>query len=828
MRRLWKILKWILAVGAVLLLTFIAGAYLYMRQSLPRTAGDLKAPGLTAPVEIIRDQDAVPHIFASNQQDALFALGYVHAQDRLWQMEFQRRLAQGRLSEMFGASTIGADKFLRILSAYRAAQQDWTALSPDARGLVQAYVNGLNAFITKNGGAALPPEFKILRIQPEPWSGPDVLVWAKMMAFNLSGTSDIELLRADLTRKVGAERADQLLPDSPASDLAIVSHFTVPSSHGPKRRAAVEREMNPGDRELPLQSYGKFAGQIEAMRVLIQGDERAGSGIGSNSWVVDGTKSTTGKPLLANDPHLAAQIPSLWYMVHLSAGDMDVIGATIPGLPGVVIGRNQLISWGITNLFPDTQDFFREKLDPSGKLVEFQGRMEPLQIVSETIKVKGQGSVPLEVRITRHGPLLSDAFDNTKPGTGPAPSEPLALCWTATQGQDSSVAALLELDVARNWDQFQKAVGHFSAPALSFVYADVEGNIGFYGAGRIPIRRSGDGSSPAEGWSGANDWIGWVPEQAAPRLFNPPEHFIVTANNRPVPPDYPYFLGNIWEKPYRAERITELLSGKEKLTPDDMGLFQADTVSLQAKDLLPELLAVVVPDTEEERRAIESLRQWDGNMKGQSSAAAIFSAWYRRLPEAMVTDELGKDLARRYEGWNDLFVARFLAETFKGANPLWCTKTGRGGHKDCGSVARQALRLGLDDLKGKMGADRDKWSWSRMHKVVFSHQPFGRVPWIGGIFNRSIATGGDNSTVDLGAFGFNSFEQHAASNYRQIVDLASSGGGRFIVAVGQSGHLLSPHYDDYLNDWQAVRYRPMRFGPSSSFASSGSVLRLEP
>lgn len=828
MRKVLRVLRWVVVVALLLCVLSVGGGYFYLRRSLPQVSGVVKLAGLSAPVEVIRDKDAVPHIYARSKADAFFGLGYVHAQDRLWQMDFQRRVGQGRLSEIVGAPTVTTDRFIRATGVYRAAQSAWETLPAESRAPVEAYVAGINAFLASHGGGELPPEFTVMGVKPEPWGGPDVLLWAKMMALNLGNTFQIELTRMELTSAVGAERAAELLPDSPPDDLSIVqggAHAGAPAvstksapARLPRRRAAA-----PGGPD-----YARLNQELQTIRRFIPGAQGVGGGVGSNSWVLGGSRSAAGKPLLANDPHLEAQLPSVWYLAHLSAEDLDVIGATIPGLPGVIIGRNPSIAWGVTNLYPDTQDLYRERLDAAGQAAEFKGQMEPMLVVNETIKVKDEADVQQVVRFTRHGPLISDAFNAAGPRKN-GPMEPLALRWTALDPNDQTIASIIRFNSARNWDEFKLALSGFVAPALSFVYADTAGNIGFYGAGRFPVRGAGDGSQPAEGWSGKDEWAGWVPPEAAPQLYNPPQQLIVTANNRPVPGDYPYLLGRSWEQPYRAQRITELLSGAGKADLAAMARVQADTVSLQARELVPLLLELTEPQDEDERKALELLRGWDYDMGRESAAAAIFAAWYRRLPEALLGDELDAEAFTNYGNWGDLFIRRFLATTLRQRDNHWCDATNTPAREDCGDVARQTLKAALQDLRSQLGGGPEQWRWGRLHRAVFFHQPFGYVDYVRRLFNRSAEVGGDNSTVNLGAFGFDpSFEQHAVSGYRQIIDLGSADTGQFLLAVGQSGHVLSAHYDDYLEDWQAVRYRPMRLDRAAVLRDQEAVLRLEP
>ncbi len=809
MRRAFRILRWLLAIIIVLVVLILIGGYGWLRRSLPQVTGEVRVPGISAPVQIVRDADAIPHIFAANRNDAIFGLGYVHAQERLWQMEFQRRIGQGRLSEILGDATIGTDRFLRTLGVYRAAEQALDAISADSRAAIDAYVAGINAFLN-DSRRSLPPEFTLLGLTPEPWTPADVLVWQKMMAWDLGGNWDRELLFADLIGAVGPERAADLLPRDARLEPSIVA-------------------------ALPRGDYGGLLTLNAEVRALLGVTGFSGDGLGSNNWVISGARSTTGQPLLADDPHLGARLPSIWFLAHLSAPDYEVIGATLPGLPGFPIGRNRAIAWGVTNVGPDVQDLYRERLDPAGLMAEFEGRLEPMRIITETIRVAGGDPVTHTVRITRHGPLISDVLNINRAeaaedeGSDRAPAlEPLALRWTALDPDDTTIDAFLGINQAQSWDDFRAALRAYIAPAQNFVYADINGNIGYYAPGRYPIRASGDGLLPAEGWSGRQEWVGFVPFEEQPQAFNPPQGFIATANNRPTPPDYPYDLGREWALPYRYQRIVELIRAKDRLGPDDMAAIQADTVSLHARELLPRLLELVGAGDDSTADAIELLRGWDGDTRGDSAAAAIFQAWYRHLPRAIAGDELGTRLIERYEG--QFTLARpFVGATLADIRDPWCDDAGTAERETCADIATSTLQDALDDLRERLGADMDRWRWDRLHLAVFPHQPFDSVPALRRLLSRAVPNGGDNSTVNVGPFSFDEpFQQTHVPGYRQIIDLADPNGGRFIHAGGQSGHFLSPHYDDYLADWQAVRYRPMRMDRDVIEAAGATTLRLEP
>ena len=797
-----------------------AGAYAYLRRSLPQTSGTVHVNGLSGPVEIVRDADAVPHIFASAKRDALFGLGFVHAQDRLWQMEFQRRIGHGTLSEVFGAATVPQDRFLRTVGFGRAARSAWERLPEDARGQIEAYIAGVNAFLASD--PPLPPEFALLRFKPAPWTGPDVLVWVKMMAWDLSANYSHELLRHDLLARVGPQRTAELMPPYPHDGLSILS--SVPGGHPD---ADGERTSHTVDHAPVRSAVGPFdvaqGGWSQAFVRALEGDEAVrqrllGGGrieaLGSNNWVVDGTLSATGKPLLANDPHLGTHVPSLWYLAHMSAGDFDVVGATLPGAPAVAIGRNRHIAWGETNVAADVEDLYRERIDPTGKLVEFRGALEPLRILKETIKVSGGDPIEIEVRTTRHGPLVSDAINaNNAASAGdpkPAVLEPLAFRWTALDESDNTVVAFLLLNEARNWNEFTAALRHFVVPSQNFVFADVEGHIGYYLPGHIPIRASGDGSSPAEGWTGEMEWTGWIPFDELPHVYDPPEHFIVTANHRPAPPAYPHHIALEYPDPYRARRITDRLAGRTRLTVDDFRSLQADTLSLHAKALVPQLLQRVRPENDLDRRAVELLRQWNFSAAADSTAAPIFQAWFLRLAAALAGDELGPLILDSYRG-RFSYITRFVTNTLAAGESPWCDDVTTPARETCEQVITRALHDGVADLTERLGADTARWRWDAVHRAVFPHQGLDSIAPLRTLLSRSIPNAGDWSTVNVGTVLVDRpYTQEAVPGYRQIVDLSPANNSRFIDAVGMSGHFLSRHYDDFMTDWRDVRDRKMR------------------
>jgi penicillin G amidase len=812
-RRWRRVLRAIVVASAAALGVVIVSAYGVARRSLPQVEGRATAPGLRAPVSVFRDGRGVPRIVARSRHDALFALGYVHAQDRLWEMTFQRIVGQGRLAEIFGSAAVPVDRLFRTVGIARSARSSWEACTGETRESVTAYVAGINAFLYTHDAAQLPPELLLLGVRPEPWSGADVMQLVKMLAWGLNASYGQELRRGEYQQKIGRERARQLFPGYPEDGPSIVENVETPSAgrHAPETPVASTLAISDaaGDRLSALdREVARFTGLDAAWR----------RDIGSNAWVVDGTRSATGKPVLANDTHNPTDIPSLWYLARLHAPDLDVAGGTIPGLPGVIAGHNRHIAWGITNLEADVQDLFRERLDALGRIAEYAGGNEPVRTLDETVKVRGGADVHVTVRFTRHGPLLSDALDALRTpeerderGVG----ETLALRWPALH-DEQTIGSFLRINEARDWGEFTAALQHHAAPALGFVYADVAGNIGFYAAGDLPLRPSGaDGSVPAEGWTGAQEWKGLIPFDEKPHVLNPAEHFIVSANHRPVGPRYPYALGQDWAPPYRAARIAELLGASTPLSVDAHAAIQGDTLSRIAHELVPELVALTTPRGAADKEWLDRLARWDGRAAADSAEAALFEAWKARLLPALVADELGPRLGREYR------ETAFLIHALKRRDDAWCDDVSTAAREDCAALTTRTFQETVGDLTERLGGDGSKWQWGRLHRAVFAHQPFHSLGPLRALFSREIPSGGDESTVSFGGFGPETFDQRLGATFRQIVDLRDLEASRFAVAIGASGHVLSRHYDDGLAEWPSAGY-------ASRATAGGPTLELVP
>ncbi|MFN8443308.1 MAG: penicillin acylase family protein [Caldilineaceae bacterium] len=812
MRKLLRFFLYVIGLVVIVLLV----SYLYLRQSLPQTTGTIQLSGLQGSVEIIRDKNGVPHIFATTDLDALYALGYVHAQDRMWQMEMNRRIGNGRLSEVLGDATLSIDKFQRTVGYARLVHQEYDLLEARTQQSLQAYAAGVNAWIAE--GNLLPPEFLILGVKPEPWTVYDSLVWAKMMAWDLGGDYKLELLRAKLLAAVGPERAAQLLPDYPKDAVTILSEV---------QRSGSESAQSPN-----LQSpIFTLASSLLTLDTLFNSFTNGGREVGSNDWVIGGARTESGKPLLANDPHLGASIPSIWYLAEIQGDHLHATGTTFPGLPAVVIGHNEKIAWGVTNLNPDVQDLYVEKINPANpNQVEVNGQWQDMQISQEEIKVSGEDKpIQWAARWTRHGPLISDVSDT---------STPVALRWTALDNDDTTIDAFVDINYAANWEDFRRAMSKFVGPSQNFVYADIEGNIGYFGPGHIPIRKQGNGYLPVPGWNDDYAWTGWIPFEELPQAYNPKAGFVATANNKVVPDDYRYFVSNDWSEPYRAERITELIESLskdgEKMSPDDIATIQGDQKSTEVQRTLPLLLATAnseedrqagSPQTDRQKQALELLAGWDGKLAMDSAPASIYEAWVIKLTQAMFEDDLRGDLYEEMSTRpNPVFVLNVLNDPAN--SKVWCDNVLTPALESCQVTLLDALDKALDDLSERLGGNMQQWHWGKLHITQYPHRPFSEVSALKWLFHRTIANGGNGSTVNVAPSRISEpYLQVHVPSYRQIIDMSDLNASRFIITTGQSGNLLSPHYDDFIEPHRDVKYIPMTFGRDNV---SGDQLTLQP
>jgi len=801
-RRVFRATGYLVALLAALL----AGAYLYLRQSLPTTEGEIRIAGLTAPVEILRDRYGIPHIFAATLEDASFATGYVHAQDRLWQMEMSRRIAAGRVSEIVGPGGLEADRFLRTLGVRRSAEANLRTLDAETRKQLEAYAAGVNAFLASN--PVLPAEFWLTGARPEPWTPADSVSWVKMMAWDLGGNWRSELLRMRLAKTLPLARIHEFLPPYPGEPVPVIADLK--ELYGTMERDSVR------------------LAQIFPQKSGLDPDFPAGEGLGSNNWVVSGARSASGKPLLANDPHLGLSAPPVWYFAQISAPGINVIGSTLPGVPGVVLGRNERIAWGFTNTGPDVQDLYIEKLDASGGY-HAPGGPRPFQVLEETIKVKGGETEKLRVRISRHGPVISDV---SKAAQDEAPrGHVIAFAWTALAEDDRSAQAALNFARARDWNGFLVAARDFQSPQQNIVYADVEGNIGFVAAGRVPQRLAANdlkGMAPAPGWLEKYDWAGSIPFEQLPLSFNPASGAIVTANHRITPPGYTSFISSEWQPPYRADRIQQLLDATPKHTAQSFARIQADVTSLAMRELLPKLLATR-PRSEEARQALALLAKWDGAMVPDRAEPLIASAWWRELARAIYADELGDAFRQNWQ-----LRAQFTSSVLSGDAGLarWCDDVRTPAVETCDEVLALSLETALADLARRYGSDASRWRWGDAHLARHEHRPFGRQPQLAKLFDITVPSPGDAFTVNVGRSNLNDetqpFANRHAASLRAIYDLSDLEKSLYIHSGGQSGNILSEHYRAFTEAWAKNEYIPMHARRETLDREPHQLLRLVP
>jgi penicillin G amidase len=762
----------------VIALVVAGGGFLALRTSLPEVSGQIRVAGLHGEVTIARDADGVPTITAQDDDDLSFGLGFVHAQDRLFQMELQRRYGAGRLAEIFGDTAVPLDTQMRVLGLYRTAEAAFGHLSPKVRGGIEAYTAGVNAYLTAQG-LVPPPEFVLLRFKAEPWKPADTMVWGKLMDFQLGGNYRGELLRARLAQTVSADDLAFLYPDYPKD--------------APHTLAA----LLPLYRQLPLAPL--YAALPEAM----------GPHYASNNWVVDGAHSVSGKPLLANDPHLGFATPGFWYLAHLRTPQHDIVGATVAGTPFVVIGHNEKIAWGFTTTTADIEDLFIEKLDPNApdRYMVADASL-PFRTREETIEVRGGSPVNLTVRATRHGPVVTDMLPPNTIDHGYV----LALQTTFLDEEDGSAEALWDIDRAVDWNSFRDGLKNLVGPPQNIVYADTGGTIGFIAGGRIPIRKSCDGWLPVPGWSGDYDWQGFIPFDQLPQATNPTSGYFVSANNKIVPDNYPYFISRDWDLPDRAARIDELLKTTPRQSPAESAAIQADTLSIEARRLVP-LMTKIVPSSSMAREAVQRLQNWDFHMDADKVEPLLFTAWLRAFARSIFFARLGEVAADYWDLKPQVMYAVLTERTD------WCSDS-KNPAENCQTRLSAALDTALDELRGRYGNEMAQWQWGRAHIAYFPNAVFERVPLLRDWLRVTIPTPGAYDTVNRGPSSIRDdeqpYEHRFGAGLRIITDMVDPNDSRMMIAPGQSGDPFSPHYADLLSRWRAFEWLAPARAPATA------------
>lgn len=739
----------------------------WLRRSLPTYRGQLRLPGLLDRVEVYRDSRGVPHLCARNLHDLYLAQGYVTADDRLWSMDTDRMAASGRLAELMGADWVHVDRHFRTIGLRRAAEASLAAYSEEGRECLEAYAAGINARI---GQGRLPPEFGLMGRRPEPWTAVDSLTLIKYVAYGLGGNWDEELFRANLIQAVGAAKAAELFGKRPAlQDLAHLEEIALPDTTALMGLAAL----------------------------TLNGAS------GSNAWAVSGSRSQTTGPLLANDPHLAVRTPSPWYQSHLfGPAGMDVMGVTFPGIPGILLGRNQHIAWGATNLNADVQDLYVEQLHPDDpNLVRWGDGYEPMTQVEEVIRVRGRRQPVLhEVSFTRHGPVIAQAGATA-----------LSLRWAALE-PSAEIENFLRINRAESWPAFREALRGYGAPAQNFICADRSGNIAWRAQGRIPIRARGDGQAPVPGWSGEYEWDGYIPFGQLPEVVNPPEGFVVSANEEPRMEGYAHFLGASWASPYRAQRITERLRGATRMTAQRMQEIQTDVVNLHTRSLLPVLLGAVQEGlrqaphheslNEAEKRVLLMLSGWDGKETAERPEPAMWQQWYLFLVEELFRPQMGLTLYDQFvaSGLPVQMTDRLVKQVAEGKPSRWLSPEGEEG---LGRLALRAFRRSVALVAAKQGRSPEFWRWGREHRLTIRHPISRGGNPLGSLMDQgSFSAPGSGHTINCMAYSkVRPFSVTTAPLWRFVADLFLPEESSDILASGQSGHFLSPHYGDQIGPW---------------------------
>ncbi|HXX63057.1 MAG TPA: penicillin acylase family protein [Bacteroidota bacterium] len=791
-------------LGILLLALLVLALFLryQIRKSFPVTSGSVRVPGLEAPARVFRDGYGVPTVEAGNEHDLMFAVGYVHAQDRLWQMDIARRAAEGRLSELFGTASLAFDRMFRVIGLGRTAESITAALPPESRMRLQAYADGVNAFIAGAKGK-YPVEFDLLGYQPEEWSPLHSVMIGRLMAWELNLSWWTDLTYGMIAECVGLERTLELIPGFPAEVRP-----TVPEDEW-RRYASLT---------LPyLRTAQAYAAQFGTASIFG----------GSNAWAVAPRRSTTGNAMLANDTHLQLASPSRWYELQMEMPGMHVRGMSIPGVPAVLSGRNDSIAWGITNVMADDADFYVERLDSAtATQYWYDGHWQAVTLLNEEIAVRGDTVHPLVIRLTRHGPIVTDVAPAVQLAH---PTFSASMRWTGNE-IDDQFGAFMKIDRARNWTEFASGVRDFAVPGQNFVYADVRGHIGYWCGVKLPIRPGRSSLLPLPGWDPGTEWRGYVPFGALPHRFDPPEGFIASANNKIVDDSYPYHITDLWEPSSRIQRLDDVLGKEgEAFSLKDFERLQNDSYSSYARGLMPYVFNAFhdsvqnLPDGE---RVFEYLRNWHYQFMPDDIATAIYQQFLVRLIHNTFADEMGEAL---YHDWVILgnIPLRVLARVVRDSTSAWFDDVRTPEVETRDEIIRRSLREALTELHARFGDDMKLWRWGDMHTVTLRHLLGVRKP-LDRIFNLGpYPIGGGPTALVSGEFDFNQpFEVTVGPSFRQIFDLGPEGELRTVLPSGQSGQVFHVHYGDQTRLWLNGGYRAAEFAAPAP--RGAEELTLEP
>lgn len=791
----------VILVGFVI----VVGSLFMLESSLPEYDGELKVTGLNNLVEVYRDEYAIPFVNSSNENDAYFSLGFLHAQERLFQMDLSRRAGQGRLSEVLGNKTVKFDKLFRTLELARISKKNYDNLDDKAKSILSAYSNGINEFIKKHEDK-FSIEFDILGYKPDLWKPEHSVLLAKLMAWelNISWWSDIAITH--LIQKLGKEKVEDILPNFDENAPTIIPSELNKYSFIPTDLIDIDKK------------FREFIGI-------------SGTHIGSNNWVVNGKRSVSGKPIIANDPHLSFSAPGKWYIVTLNFENKTISGFTLPGIPGIVIGKNNAISWVLTNVMADDADFYVEKLDSSKQKYLLNGEWKSLEIKLDTIKVKDSTNVILPIRKTHRGPIVSDIhnYNNMFPNKQQS-NATISMRWSALEfGKE--MQAFYKINNAKNWKEFNAGVYDFAAPGQNFVYADSSGNIGYVAGVKLPIRYNNSPSFIFDGTTDRYDWTGYVPYNENPKLFNPTQGFIASANNKTIM-NYKYHISNIWEPDSRIKRITELLDSKNQHSIEDFKKYQNDFFSHFAKKIQPYIIESFSNENIEDNIIYESLdlvKGWDFYMNPESQVPTIFAVFFQNLLKNIFLDEMGKELFNEY-----IFIAnipyRVVPKLIKENKSSWFDNINTSEIEDRDEIIRKSFYDAVKFLQKNMDEEIANWQWGNMHKVTFKHFFHG----VAGIMDAMLdigpfKIGGDGTTVFNTEYSFTKpFENKLGPSMRYIYDFSNPDYYECILPTGQAGNFYNNHYDDMTKKWLEGEYIKVDTNSDSVKNNYKHLLKLFP
>jgi len=717
-------------------------------------------------------------------------------------MEAMRRMGRGRLSEILGPAALPSDRMMRLLGISRLAERQFRILEPETRQVLEAYADGVNAWLAGRT-QSLPPEFTVLGFEPEPWSPSDSLVWGRIMAYQLSGAWRDELQRAQMLTRL--------------TDRQLLS-FWYPDLYGLQTTNAAQPSPTADSRTVDGLSEKWNEEALSRLAALAPPLPSAPSGA-SNAWAVNGGMSGTGKPLLANDPHLGFGLPIMWYLAHIETPSLSLSGATVPGVPFTILGHNGRVSWGMTTTQSDQQDLFVERLSSDGNAyLTPDGGSLPFENRRETISVRGQADEVLDVRLTRHGPVISDLVGDIESIAGPGTV--LSLSAVFLESDDTTPDALYRMNRSTDWPTFYASLSRFQSPQQNIVYADVDGNIAFAAPGNVPVRGSGRGRFPVPGWTGDSDWLGFVPFQELPTTLNPPAERIVSANNKIVADDYPHFISDDWAPPYRARRIFRLLDALAPHSAETSSDVQMDSVSEMARELMP-LMTAIAPRNPRAVEAVGRLARWDGTMSSDRVEPLVFYMWLKELNRAIYADEMGP-LFDSVQGIRPRFVASVLKR-----DHAWCDDQTTAERETCEDILEGALVRAIANLEVMGPNSSGVRRWGEVHRARFRHPVLATIPLLGDELGlRELPADGGNYTVNRAGFRVADkkapFADIHGPGYRAVYDLGDLSRSRFVIATGQSGNPFSEHYDDFLQAWSDGRHVTIG-GPRSSVQGNGGL-----